>query len=136
MAEKKMTRKEALEIAIAAVDGEAKEVLEKMYAQVTKPRKKSDAPTKTQILNMNLAEACYAAISEKGEAVTSKWIIEHVNGLLTPQKCTAVMRLLVNDGRVTKAKDGKVVTYTIAEQASLTKTRASGSYFYPRVRQA
>ena len=39
MAEKKMTRKEALEIAIAAVENaEAVEVLEKMYAQVTKPR--------------------------------------------------------------------------------------------------
>jgi len=39
MAEKKMTRKEALEIAIATVENvEAVEVLEKMYAQVTKPR--------------------------------------------------------------------------------------------------
>ena len=39
MAEKKMTRKEALEIAIAAIENaEAVEVLEKMYAQVTKPR--------------------------------------------------------------------------------------------------
>ena len=39
MAEKKMTRKVALEIAIAAVENaEAVEVLEKMYAQVTKPR--------------------------------------------------------------------------------------------------
>jgi hypothetical protein len=36
MAEKKMTRKEALEIAIAAVENtEAIEVLEKIYAQVT-----------------------------------------------------------------------------------------------------
>ena len=39
MAEKKMTRKEALTIAIEGVENEeAREVLQKMYDQVTKPR--------------------------------------------------------------------------------------------------
>ena len=39
MAEKKMTRKEALTIAIEVVENEeAREVLQKMYDQVTKPR--------------------------------------------------------------------------------------------------
>ena len=127
MAEKKMTRAQAIEFAIDNIAAncmgdmektganEAIEILEKMHAQITKPRKKSDAPTKTQILNANLAEKCFEAISEKGEAVTSKWICEHVNGIMTPQKCTAVMRLLVNDGRIVKSKDGKAVVYAIAE---------------------
>jgi hypothetical protein len=130
MAEKKMTRKEALENAIAITKDylnsdmwdfsaeqveETIEVLTKMHEQLTKPRKRSDAPTKTQIMNANLAEKCFEAISEKGEPVTTKWITEHVAGIMTPQKCTAVMKLLVADGRVTKAKDGKAVTYEIAE---------------------
>ena len=130
MAEKKMTRKEALENAIAITKEylssdmwdfsaeqveETIEVLTKMHEQLTKPRKRSDAPTKTQIMNANLAEKCFEAISEKGEPVTSKWICEHVNGIMTPQKCTAVMRLLVEDGRAVKAKDGKTVTYAVAE---------------------
>ena len=120
MANKEMTRAQALVFAINTIreyegECEAITVLEKMHAQVTKPRKKSDAPTKTQILNANLAEKCFEAISEKGEAVTSKWICEHVNGIMTPQKCTAVMRLLVNDGRIIKSKDGKAVVYAIAE---------------------
>lgn len=116
MAEKKMTRAEALAYAIAHVDNaEVVEVLTKMHEQVTKPRKKSDAPTKTQILNRGLAEKCYEAIAAKGEAVSSKWLIEHVNGLLTPQKTTAVMRILIEDGRIIRNKEGKNISYSIAE---------------------
>lgn len=56
MAEKKMTRKEALEIAIAAVENtEAVEVLEKMYAQVTKPRPRK-ANTAKRDANIALGE--------------------------------------------------------------------------------
>ena len=56
MAEKKMTRKEALEIAIAAVENaEAVYVLEKMYAQVTKPRPRK-ANTAKRDANIALGE--------------------------------------------------------------------------------
>lgn len=115
MAEKKMTRKDALTIAIASVENEeAKEVLTKMLAQVSKPRKKSDTPTKTQLINANLADKCVAAM-EGHDAVTSKWLIEHVAGLMTPQKTTAVMKVAIEDGRVIKTKEGKTVTYSLAE---------------------
>jgi len=115
MTEKKMTRKEALELAIAAVENEeAKEVLTKMHAQVTKPRKKSDGPSKTRLINENLAAKCVAAI-EGHDKVTSKWLIEHVNGLLTPQKTTAVMKIAVEDGRAVRIKEGKAIYYSLAE---------------------
>lgn len=115
MAEKKMTRAQAIEFAIAAVENdEAKEILVKMHEQLTKPRKKSDTKSKARILNESLADKCVAAM-EGHEAVTSKWLQEHVNGLLTPQKTTAVMKIAVEDGRVVKAKDGKAVTYSLAE---------------------
>ena len=119
MANKEMTRAQALEFAMKLIEDTsdapeyvaAHEVLDKMHAQVTKPRKKSDAPTKTQIINANLAEKCYTAM-EGQENVTSKWLIEHVNGLITSQKVTAVMKILVESGKVAKNKEGKTVTYS------------------------
>ena len=114
MANKNMTRAQALELAIAAVDNaEAVAILEKMHAQVTKPRKRSDAPSKARVANEALAAAAVEAM-EGHEAVTTKWICEHVRGILTPQKCTAVMRIAVDDGRVIRSKDGKAVTYSLA----------------------
>ena len=115
MSEKKnvITRAAALAYVIERCDNpEVAEVLRKMHAQVTKPRKKSDAPSKVQIMNRNLATAAVAAIREYGEPVTSKWICEHVNGIMTPQKCTAVMKVAIDAGEITKNKDGKTITYT------------------------
>lgn len=119
MAENKMTRAQALEFAIEVVrdhegDCEAIGVLEKMHAQVTKPRKKSGAPSKARILNESLATKCVEAMRTHGEAVTSAWLMEHVNGLMTPQKVTAVMAIAIERGEATKAKEGKAVTYSIA----------------------
>ena len=114
MSEKKnvVTRAAALSYAIEHCDNpEITEVLQKMYEQVTKPRKKSDAPSKTQIMNRNLAAAAVNVIREYGEPVTSKWICEHVNGIMTPQKCTAVMKIAIEAGEITKNKEGKVITY-------------------------
>ncbi len=121
MANKEMTRKEALENAIDWIeDGaqgedavmiETAAILRKMHAQMTKPRKKSDTPSKARILNESLAAKCYEAM-EGQENVTSKWLIEHVNGIMTPQKCTAVMKILVDAGKVAKNKEGKTVTYS------------------------
>lgn len=112
MANKEMTRAQALEFAIEHIDNEeVVAVLTKMHAQVTKPRKKSDTPSKARILNESLAAKCYEAM-EGQENVTSKWLIEHVNGIMTPQKCTAVMKILVDAGQVAKNKEGKTVTYS------------------------
>ena len=115
MANKEMTRAQALAFAIENIENEeVVAVLRKMHAQVTKPRKKSDAPSKARILNESLADKCIAAM-ESHEAVTSKWLMEHVNGLLTPQKVTAVMNVAIERGEVTKSKEGKTVTYSLAE---------------------
>lgn len=113
MSKNTITRAAALAYVIERCDNpEVAEVLRKMHEQVTKPRKKSDAPTKTQLINNNLAAAAVEAIRAKGEPVTSKWICEHVNGIMTPQKCTAVMRVAIEQGEAQKHKDGKTVTYT------------------------
>lgn len=109
-----ITRAAALAYAIEHIDNaEVVEVLTKMHAQVTKPRAKNDGPTKAHIANVALAKAAVEAIAAKGEPVTTKWICEHVNGIMTPQKCTAVMRIAVDNGDVIRNKEGKVVTYTV-----------------------
>lgn len=118
MAEKKMTRAQAIEFAIETIrnyegDCEAIEILEKMHEQITKPRKKSDAPSKARLQNEALAAKCIAAM-EGQEGVTSKWLIEHVDGLMTPQKATAVMKIAVESGAVIRSKDGKTVSYSLA----------------------
>ena len=111
-----VTRKSALEFCMelpeVKANPEVAEVLGKMYASITKPRTKSDAPSKARILNESLATAAVAAIREHGEPVSTKWITEHVNGILTPQKATAVMKLAIERGEVTREKDGKNVTYS------------------------
>lgn len=118
MANKEMTRAQALVFAIEVIEDhegecEALNVLRKMHAQVTKPRKKSDAPSKARIQNEALAAKAIEAM-EGQESVTTKWLCEHVNGLITPQKCTAVMRLAVESGAVVRNKEGKQVSYSLA----------------------
>lgn len=121
MTEKKMTRAQALEFVLEILNTyddaralEAYPVLEKMHAQLTKPRKKSDTKSKARILNESLAEKCFEAMDGQ-ESVTSKWLMEHVNGLLSPQKVTAVMKILIDDGRVIRNKEGKNISYSLAE---------------------
>ena len=125
MAEKKMTRKEALEFVLALPEvennAEVAEVIGKIYASVTRPRVKSDAPSKARILNESLAAQCVAAIREHGEPVTGKWLIEHVNGLMTPQKVTAVMKIAIENGEATREKNGKVITYSASSSKGRTK---------------
>ena len=123
MAEKKMTRVEALNIVLEATrEGfeaeemtEAREVLKKMVEQLSKPRKRAEGPSKARRENERLLAEVIAAIEAKGEPVTSKWITEHVRGLLTPQKVTAVAKIGLEDGSLVRTKEGKIITYSIPE---------------------
>ncbi len=116
MAEKKMTRVEALNIAIAAVENEeAREVLGKMVEQLSKPRKRAEGPTKARRENEKLAHEMAEAIAAHGEPVTSKWVCEHVRFITTPQKCTAVGKVAIDLGLVEKTKEGKAVYYSVPE---------------------
>ena len=114
MANKEMTRAQALTNAIALFeDGSPEiEVLSKMLASITKPRKKSDAPSKARIENLALVDAACAAMG--GNEVNAKWLTEHVRGILTTQKAAAVMRLGVEVGKIVKVVDGRKVSYKCA----------------------
>ena len=116
MATKKMTRVEALNIAIAAVDNaEAVEVLTKMVAQMSKPRRNAGEPTKARLQNEKFAHVFAEAIGNHGEPVTGKWLAEHVKGLpsTSPQKVAAIAAVGVELGLFTRIKEGKTVLYTV-----------------------
>lgn len=110
-----ITRADALAIAIERVADmpEVAEVLTKMHASITKPRAKSEGPSKARKDNERLAHELAAAIPE-GSEVTAKWVTEHVRGVLTTQKAAAVARVGVELGIISKVVDGRKVTYARA----------------------
>ena len=113
MTKSAITRVEALDYAIANLDNpEVVEVLGKMRESLAKPRKKSDAPSKTRIENEALLDKACEAIGDN--IVTNKWLTEHVNGILTTQKAAAIMRLGVQLGKIEKQVDGRNVFYKVA----------------------
>ena len=115
MAEKKMTRLEALNVAIACVEHEeAREVLVKMAEQLAKPRKKAEGPSKARRDNERLAAEMVEAIEAYGDRVTPKWVTEHVKGIMTPQKAVAVARVAEELGAIVKEKEGKATYYKLA----------------------
>ena len=108
MAEK-MTRKQALEFAIANIENEeVTEVLGKMLESISKPRAKQ--VSKARIGNENLAhklwDATEGAISTTKDA-TEKGIPE----IMTTQKAAAVLRVGVELGLFEKVAEGKKVSY-------------------------
>ena len=108
-----MTRKDALINAIALFPSDAPEVavLQKMLDSITKPRKKSDAPSKARVENEKLARDMRDAMLNHNEPVSTKWVTEHVRGILTTQKAAAVARVGVELGIIEKLVDGRNVTY-------------------------
>ena len=92
---------------------DAKECAAKMLASITKPRK-SDEPSKAAKENVRLAAEVLKVMPE-GEPVLTSWIMEHVNGIMTSQKCTKVMQVLLSAGKVEKVEKvkGRYVGYKL-----------------------
>lgn len=112
MAEKKMTRAQALTAAIAYAEqndnAECVDVLNKMLASITKPRK--SGTSKTRILNENLARKVYDMV--KGSTTAKDVVALNIAGIPSSQKASAVMDVAVDLGLFSKAKDGKRFVYT------------------------
>lgn len=88
------------------------EVLVKMLASLEKPRAKSDEPTKTQLMNANLADKLVEAMRQHGNPVSAKWIAEHVEGINTSQKAVAVVHAAGE--RVVKFYEQRQALYRLA----------------------
>lgn len=78
-------------------------VLDKMRAQIeTNATRKANTPTKSQIINRNLAARVLDAMPD-GVWVSSKWVANNVAEVMTTQKAIALTRILIEDGSVTRS---------------------------------
>lgn len=132
MTKSNVTRKQALSIAITAVNYlnteaiaiggltgddylEVADVLANMLAQISKPRAK--AVSKARKMNENLAREITKAMAENGTPhLTSKEIVAlGMPDVATTQKAAAVMRVAEELELAHKVKDGKKITYVLTE---------------------
>lgn len=98
------------------IDAEATaERLEALKAQLAK-RGSSKAPTKTQKENEVIMTKILDALADVGEPTTVTDLLAHgIEGFeLTNQKASALLRKLIEAGKVTKAKEGKKMLYSLA----------------------
>lgn len=95
-----------MERAIAALRevGECAEVIAKAEQHLAQLTKKGNAPkTKSRVAieNGKLADQVFAIMPDD-EPVLTSWVMNHVRGIMTPQKCTKVMQVLLDRGVVEK----------------------------------
>ena len=78
-------------------------IIEKMHAQIEASAiRKANTPTKSQIVNKNLAARVLDAMPEN-TWVSSKWIANNVAEVMTTQKAIALTRILIEDGSVCRS---------------------------------
>ena len=112
-----MTYAQALEIAIAVVEDEVvKERLEALKAQLAK-RSSSKTPTKTQKENEGIMETILAVLAEMSEPSTVTELITCNKGLenYSNQKISALLKKLVDAGKVEKIVDGKKAKFSLID---------------------
>jgi len=108
----KMTYAMALEIAINAVDGEAKEKLEILKAQIEKKNSAERKPTKTQVANDSLREDIVKLLSTNGEPMTASDIAAEFG--VSNQKITALMGKLIESGAVVREVVNRKAMFKVA----------------------
>lgn len=107
-----LTNREALELAIALANetgnSELAEKLSHMAQALDKKRQALKSPSKTQLQNRALAKTLLDAMPD--EAVGTAWVMDHITGIMTPQKATVIFKILIEDGTVVKTEpvNGKV----------------------------
>ncbi len=112
MSETTITRKAALEFAIANLDNaEVCAVLQKMLDSISKPRKATES--KARKVNENLANKVAELIADNhATAITTKDVVAlGIPEIATTQKAAAVLRVACELGRFEKVVDGKKVGY-------------------------
>ena len=91
------------------------EIIEFIDRQVELLSKKSNTKTKAQKENEVLVEDIYNALAEVGEAVTVTDFIAKAGLEFTNQKVSALLKKLVDAGRVVKVTDKKKSYFSIAD---------------------
>lgn len=109
----KMTYVDALEVAIAAVDGEVAEKLTALKAQIAK-KKGTTKPTKTQIENEAIKEKIADVLARADEPMRVGEIAKVVEGDYTTAKITALLTQMKEANIVVREMDKKVARYALA----------------------
>lgn len=121
MAEKKMTRKEALEVMLdvtregfeAAEVQEARAILAHMIEQIDKQAARPKSKSSARVQNEPMAREFIRQLQELNEPVNAKWMTEHIKFCLTSQKAVAIAKIAIDWGAVEKVSI-KNRTYYIA----------------------
>ena len=109
-----------MDYAVKALEqtGAPQEIVDKAKAHRAQLSKKSTAPkgeSRAAKENKVLAERVLAWMPSDRPVLTSE-IMEHVNGIMTSQKCTKVMEVLIAAGRVRRVEKvkGRYIGYELA----------------------
>lgn len=119
--EKKMTKKEMFGRLIEIVEGanieDTDAVVEFLNHEIELVSKKRSGQTKTQKENEKLVEVVFDAIANAGHPVTVTELFKAVESdeIKSAQKVSALVKKLVDAGRVTRIEDKKKAFFTIAE---------------------
>lgn len=118
MAEKKISRPVVLAYMVENFGDDLpagyREVAETWLAKLTAPRAAS-GPTKSQRENAAMIDRMIETMADHGEPVTARWVLENVDGILTIQKASAIMRTGVRGGTFVADTDKKVTEYSVAQ---------------------
>lgn len=120
MTEKRITKKEKFEMVkelVLASEVDNKDLLvEFIDKEVENLTKKVGAKTKTQKENEVLVEKVYDELAKLGKAITVTEFLKEVEieGVATNQKASALLKKLVDTGRVKKVIEKKVSYFEVA----------------------
>lgn len=111
---KKVTKKEYFEI-LRGIVADNEELIAFIDHEVELLEKRKGGMTKSQKENEVLVENIYNALAEVGEAVTVTDFIAKAGLEFTNQKVSALLKKLVDAGRVVKVTDKKKSYFSIAD---------------------
>ena len=118
---KKVTKKEMFGRLIEVVKGanveDADAIVEFLNHEIELVSKKRNTQTKTQKANEGLVEVVYNAIAEAGKAVTVTELFEMTKSdeITSAQKVSALVKKLVDAGRIAREEIKNKAYFTIAE---------------------
>ena len=129
MAEKKMTREEALVFAIdhmrddALEDpsgeftdvAEASAVLQKMLASIQKQKNRPRSKSSARITNEPIAREFVKKLAAADEPVNAKWMTYNVRFCTTPQKAVAVAKIAEEWGAIERVSIKNRTFYSLVE---------------------
>lgn len=121
MAEKRVTKKENFE-AIKAILVERGEdaLVAVMEHEIELVSKKRNTQTKAQKANVELVEVIYDMLAANEGAMTATEVYNRaleasIDGITSPQKASALLKMLVDTNRIVKETNGKKSTFKVVD---------------------